>query len=171
MFGLHVDIIKQLDKIKFIKLSNRDEFGDKIKHEISFDSRESAITLIDLIQALRDLKLYEDRIDSNIAQEIGQMQKEGKLLIRTPGAIRREDLPEKIISDTLKVRRSRYDLQDIFFIIKGIEKEDTATIPPFKIEVEGDFVSVSRENILPLVEELMVISRVAFSQLKDEGQG
>jgi hypothetical protein len=163
-YSLHVDTnnvfdTETLKRFYFVKISNKDEFGDKTVHEIAIEGESESINkkLTDLSEVLRRMNLIENQMDSEITQEIKRMQKEGKTLVRTPGAISRDDLPQQSLPDGLKVRRSRYEAQDIFFIIKGTEKEDAATEPPFKIEVErnGDFVSVSRENIMPLVEKLI----------------
>lgn len=165
-YSLHIEITKVNDTealkiIYCVKISNRDEFSDEIVHEILIKGECEEINkkLKDLSIALQKMSFIETRIDSEIAKKIEQMQKEGKILVRSPGAISKEDLPHLSLPDGLNVRRSRYDVQDIFFIIQGMEKEDTATEPPFKIEVEGegDFVSLSRKNIDSFLSALIHI--------------
>lgn len=160
--GLHVETVTASGRIVSVKILNKDVSGEKIRHEISIeemDSRAIANTINEIIETLIDMKNREDQIESKMLHEIERMQKEGKLLVRTPGTISVGDLPKHSLPGGIMVRRSRYDIQDIFFIIKGTEKEDTAIEPPFKIEVEGkgDFVSVSKGNIQPLVETLTTI--------------
>jgi hypothetical protein len=162
-YALCVDWIASSGKIASVRLSNKDKAGIKIIHEIRIEGKNGIVnrTLVALTQALETLKSMEERIESEIKEDIERKQKEtGILVIRVPGGLSKENTPEIRLSEYgLKVRRSRYDEQSIFFIVKGTEKEDTAIKPPFKIEIEGegDFVSVSRGNIRPLVEELTAI--------------
>jgi hypothetical protein len=166
-YALYIDYhYAQSGKIDSLAILNKDEPSEKIAHEIRIDGKDGYVgrALVALIDALETLKSIEDEIDAKIKQEAEKIQNEhGVPLIRVPGAFSKENTPEKRLPEyRLNVRRSRYDLQEIFFVIKGTEKEDTATKPPFKIEVNenGDFVSVSRKNVQPLVKELKIISQL-----------
>lgn len=151
MFGLHVETSHASGRIVSVKILNKDESGEKIQHEISIGEKDSgpmARTIEELIQALIGEKHFDDRF------------------VPTPGDIS-IDVGNRSISSEIKVRRSRYAGQHMFFIIKGTEKEEPIPpipydTPPSNIEIEGegDFVSVSRENIPPLVEVLTKLSNL-----------
>lgn len=154
-----------------VKISNRNESGDKITHEIGIEGKNGYVgrALVSLVQILGTMKSMEEKMESETKQEMERVQKEkGKVcVVFTPEILSKEQTPEKRLPEyDLKVRRSRfYDIRDIqatYFIVKGIEKEDIAIKPPLKIEVEngGDFVTVSKENLQPLIEELQKLSQL-----------
>lgn len=142
--SLYIDQSPQAGEKRLVTLSNRDESGANIIldaniiREIKIQGERELVnrTLSALIKALEDL--------------------EGNPVIRVPNSLKKEDTPEKrLVEYKLKVKRSRHGLQDIFFILQGIEKEDIATEPPFKIEMEeGDFIAVNRTNMLSLITAL-----------------
>ena len=158
----------QSGKIDSVTILNKDESNEETTHEIRIEGKDGYVgrALVALIDALEALKSIEDRIEAKMIQEAERVQKErGVLVIRVPGSLSKEHTPEKRLPEYgLNVRRSRYDLQDIFFIIRGTEKEDTATEPPFKIEVgdSEDFIPVSRKNVQPLVKELKIVTQLPF---------
>jgi len=151
-------------KANFVSISNRDDSGEEVMHEIWIEGNKAYVrrALVALDQALATLESVENRANSDMKQEMVRASKEGKVAILVPGAISKKDLPEIPLPEyNLTVRRSRYDVQNLFFIIKGSEKEDIAIEPPFKIDVEnGDFISVTEENLTALREELQMISNL-----------
>ena len=150
-------------KLNSVTISNGTESGEKITHEIRIKGMDGYVcrALEGLIKILKEMKSIEDKIDAKMMQEAEKIQnEEGILVIRVPGFISKKDTPERRLQEyDIKVRRSRYDMQDVFFVVKGSEKEDIAIEPPFNIEVEngGDFIFVSKENLQPLIEELQAI--------------
>lgn len=165
-YALYVDWGAPSGKIDFVKISNRDEEGREIIHEITIEGTNGIISraLVALSQALEKIKSIEEAWESAKKQEIEKLEKgaEGHVFYN-PRLLSKEETPEFPLPEYgLKVRRSRYELEPIVFIVQGTEKEDTATEPPFRIEVEGegDFVCISIENIQPLVDELMEISQL-----------
>ncbi|MCK9570995.1 hypothetical protein M0R72_18750 [Candidatus Pacearchaeota archaeon] len=156
-YTLYVDWNASPEKIASVRLSNKDEAGRGIipKHEIKIEGKNEIVnrTLEDLTEALEDLESKGEKRESEIMEDIKRGCAPG-------GYTSKEDTPEIPLPEYgLKVRRARQDEQRFFFIVKGTEKEDPAIKPPFKIEIvgEGAFVSVSIENIRPLVEKLKAI--------------
>ena len=165
-YALYVDWGAPSGMIDLVKISNRDEEGREINHEITIEGTNGIISraLVALSQALEKIKSIEEGWESRKTQAMEKLEKEaGSRVIYNPRLFSKEETPEFPLPEYgLKVRRSRYEIAPIVFIVKGTEKEDTATEPPFTIEVEGegDFVCISIENIQPLADELIKISRL-----------
>lgn len=164
--ALYVDWSTISGRINSVKISNRDEEGREINHEITIEGTNGIISraLVALSQALEKIKSIEEAWESGTKQEMAKLEKEtGSHVTYNPRLFSKEETPEFPLPEYgLKVRRSRYELEPIVFIVQGTEKEDTATEPPFRIEVEGEggFVYISIVNIQPLVDELMEISQL-----------
>jgi hypothetical protein len=160
-YALYVDWNASPEKIASVRLSNKDEAGREIiRHEIRIEGENGRVNkaLEDITKALKDLKSMEEKIESEMKEKDERELKKRNLDIPVTPMWRRptgkeQTLKKPILEYGLVVKRSLYE-QSIFIIVKGTEKENTKVI---EFVGEGALVSVSRENIKPLVEKLTAI--------------
>ena len=96
-YALYVDWSTSSGKIASVKISNRDETGAEIIHEITIDGKNGVINraLVALLQALGDSKSIEDEWESKITEDIEKLKEEtGAPVIRVPVYLSKEDTHE-----------------------------------------------------------------------------
>ncbi len=158
-YALYVDWNASPEKIASVRLSNKDEAGREIPgHEIRIEGENGRVNkaLEDITKDLIDLKSMEEKIESKWKEKDERVQKEKDIPVTLMWSkpTRKEQILERPLPEHgLKIRRSLNE-ESIFIIVKGTEKENTKVI---EFVGEGALVSVSRENIKPLVEKLTAI--------------